>query len=141
MIPLFVDTSGWVEFLLHSEPFHAQSVFLLAHARRNRAAVVTTNYVMAELVALLTSPMRIPRQEQLRILETLRAADWITTLHVSPKQEQVAWELLASHDDKKWSFVDCTSFVLMKQMSIRSALTTDHHFEQAGFLRLLKRKD
>jgi len=83
--------------------------------------------------------LRIPRHEQLRIPGTLRSADWITILHVTPAQDQPAWDLLASHDHKKWSLVDCTSFVLMKQMSIRSALTTDHHFEQAGFIRLLKR--
>ncbi|HEY4087347.1 MAG TPA: hypothetical protein VGM43_15485 [Bryobacteraceae bacterium] len=49
---------------------------------QNARAVVTTNYVMAELVALLTSPMRVPRREQIRIVATLRAADWIQILHV-----------------------------------------------------------
>jgi predicted nucleic acid-binding protein len=37
-----------------------------------------------------------------------------------------------------WSLVDCASFVVMRQQGIVEALTTDHHFEQAGFVRLLK---
>jgi len=34
--------------------------------------------------------------------------------------------------------VDYASFVVMEQREIREALTTDHHFEQAGLIRLLK---
>jgi predicted nucleic acid-binding protein len=35
--------------------------------------------------------------------------------------------------DKSFSFTDCTSFVVMKELRIRRALTLDRHFEQAGF--------
>jgi predicted nucleic acid-binding protein len=52
--------------------------------------------------------------------------------------DEEAWQLFKSHQDKQWSLVDCTSFVFMKRRSIVEALTTDHHFEQAGFVRLLK---
>jgi predicted nucleic acid-binding protein len=40
--------------------------------------------------------------------------------------------------DKGWSLTDCISFVLMEQRGIAEALTGDHHFEQAGFVALLK---
>jgi predicted nucleic acid-binding protein len=49
-----------------------------------------------------------------------------------------AWDLLASHSDKSWSLVDCASFVVMRERSISAALIADHHFDQAGFSRLLK---
>jgi uncharacterized protein len=48
------------------------------------------------------------------------------------------WQLLASRQDKAWSLVDCSSFVTMQQNKITEALTNDHHFEQTGFIRLLK---
>ena len=35
--------------------------------------------------------------------------------------------------DKDFSFTDCTSFILMRELKLREALTTDHHFVQAGF--------
>lgn len=138
MSELFIDTSGWAAFLVRSEPFHLEARFLLNQHRRNGQSVVTTNYVFAELIALLTSPMRVARSEQVRIVETLRASNWIKVIHIDAAQDEAAWRLLAAHNDKTWSLADCASFVVMKERSITTALTTDHHFEQAGLIRLLK---
>ena len=52
--------------------------------------------------------------------------------------EAAAWQLWKSRPDKEWSLVDCSSFIVMQQRGLTEALTTDHHFEQAGFVRLLK---
>jgi predicted nucleic acid-binding protein len=35
-------------------------------------------------------------------------------------------------------FADCTSFDLMQERAVTEALSADHHFEQAGFVALLK---
>jgi uncharacterized protein len=47
-------------------------------------------------------------------------------------------EYLSSRPDKDYSLVDCSSFVIMERMGLTEALTNDRHFEQAGFVRLLK---
>jgi predicted nucleic acid-binding protein len=47
-------------------------------------------------------------------------------------------QLYAGRLDKEWSLTDCTSFVVMREYAASDALTTDHHFEQAGFNVLLK---
>ena len=140
MSVLFIDTSGWAAFLISSDPFHEAATLLLQEHRKRGRSVLTTNYVMAELVALLTSPIRLSRPEQVRIIATLRSASWVHIVHIDPSQDKASWDLLASHDDKTWSLVDCASFVVMRDRSIAAALTNDRHFEQAGFIRLLKHR-
>jgi len=50
---------------------------------------------------------------------------------------QRALRLYDERPDKEWSLTDCLSFLVMERQRIRDALTTDHHFEQAGFRVLL----
>jgi hypothetical protein len=45
---------------------------------------------------------------------------------------------LAESYDKSYSLCDAVSFVLMRRHGLTEALTTDHHFEQEGFARLLR---
>ncbi|MGI9060786.1 MAG: type II toxin-antitoxin system VapC family toxin [Ktedonobacteraceae bacterium] len=47
-----------------------------------------------------------------------------------------AWMLLKNRIDKEWSLVDASSFVVMTRYGMTEALTTDHHFTQAGFVQL-----
>ena len=51
---------------------------------------------------------------------------------------QQGFDLYQQRPDKEWSLTDCISFVIMKREGITEALTGDHHFEQAGFIALLK---
>lgn len=42
--------------------------------------------------------------------------------------------LFFRHRDKGYSFTDCTSFVAMRELKLKAALTTDRHFRQMGFV-------
>jgi uncharacterized protein len=138
MISWFADTSGWAAWLGRREPSHALAVSLIAQARRDGRHLVTTNYVLTELAALLTSPLRLPRGEQIQFLTDLRAATWVDIIHIDSALDSAAWALWMSRPDKDWSLVDCASFVVMQRHGLTEALTADHDFEQAGFVRLLK---
>jgi len=50
-----------------------------------------------------------------------------------PELSAAAVDLYRSRTDKNWGLTDCLSFVIMKQHALTEALTTDRHFEQAGF--------
>ncbi|HSI32566.1 MAG: type II toxin-antitoxin system VapC family toxin [Phycisphaerae bacterium] len=62
----------------------------------------------------------------------------VTIVPADPATFDEALDLFEARPDKRWSFVDCTSFVVMARMKLADALTTDHHFEQAGFRALLR---
>jgi len=48
-----------------------------------------------------------------------------------------AFELYKQHSDKTWGLVDCISFVVMRELGVSQALTSDKHFVQAGFRALM----
>jgi predicted nucleic acid-binding protein len=138
MDEIFADTSGWANFFVRTERFHALAKNFMHEWNAEGARVVTTNYVILELVALFTNPLRIPRIQLVTTIETIKGATWVEIVHIDPTLDKEAWAMLKQRQDKEWSLVDCASFVLMQQRGITEALTTDHHFEQAGFIRLLK---
>jgi len=57
-------------------------------------------------------------------------------MSIDAEIEEAAWRLFRQHSDKTWGVADCASFVVMKQLGIETAFTMDHHFEQAGYIRL-----
>jgi len=71
-------------------------------------------------------------------LETLRLSPWVHSVHIDQAKDAAAFALFQKRPDKLWSIVDCASFIVMQERGISQALTTDHHFEQSGFTRLLK---
>jgi predicted nucleic acid-binding protein len=138
MNSLFVDTSGWASLFVANQPYYPQAERYFRLALQQQKRIYTTNYIIAELVALLNSPLRVSRSRIFEIIDAIKAAAYIEVVHIDDANDTLAWTLCKSRIDKGWSLVDCTSFVVMQQLEIPEALTTDQHFEQAGFVRLLK---
>jgi predicted nucleic acid-binding protein len=129
---MLLDTSGLLCLLHKAEPFHEKA------CEYYRAAKVrlTHNYVLAEFVALATA-RRLPRQATLMFVVDLLKNPDIETVWVNEMLDGEAISLLLKRQDKTYSLCDAVSFVLMRQRNTNEALTTDRHFEQEGFLRLL----
>ncbi len=134
---LFVDTSGWAYYLDRQASLHPKVVALVRSAVMQRRRLVTTNYIITELVALLSSRFHLPRQEMVKAINALKSDANVEVVHIEVSLDNTAWQLIEARIDKEWSLVDASSFVLMEQFGITKALTTDHHFTQAGFIRLL----
>ncbi|MBF2079074.1 MAG: type II toxin-antitoxin system VapC family toxin [Synechococcales cyanobacterium T60_A2020_003] len=137
MTKLFVDTSRWASFFDSREPTHRQAAQILTTAYQNQHTIVTSNYILTELVSLLHSPLRIPRSKLFTIIDTIKATPYLDIIHIDLATDADAWNLCKSRSDRAWSLVDCSSFILMQRQNIQAALTTDRHFDQAGFIRLL----
>jgi predicted nucleic acid-binding protein len=135
---MLVDTSGWGNLVDSSQPYHSLASSLYRDARLREDRIITTSYILVELVALLTSPLRIPRPDIIAFIEGVKQSPFIDIVYVDQTIDEAAWRLLRNRQDKDWSLVDCVSFVIMQQRNLIEALATDHHFEQAGFIRLLK---
>ena len=137
MNEVFVDTSGWANAFVNTEHYHTEASTLVKQWQQNNQRVITTNYVLSELISLFAR-IGVPRARGLKYIETLRSVDWIEIVHVDEALDRKAWKLLENRLDKQWSLVDAVSFVVMQERNLTEALTADHHFEQAGFVCLLK---
>jgi len=135
---IFVDTAGWGHLIDATQTHHKLAADIYRAARQWGRKLITTNYIIAELIALLDSPLHIPRSTAIAFIESLKSSPYIEVVHVDATLDEEAWELIKKRHDKHWSLVDCASFVVMERLGITEALTSDQHFEQAGFIRLLK---
>jgi predicted nucleic acid-binding protein len=70
------------------------------------------------------------------VLDKFRASPRIEIVPVNDDLQEAGWARCLKFADKEWDWIDCVSFELMERRGIRSALTLDRHFRQAGFLPL-----
>jgi predicted nucleic acid-binding protein len=129
---MLLDTAGLLALHHHDETHHS-----IAVSELNAATVrLVHSYVLAEFVAL-AHVRRLPRKPALDFIGALRANVAIHVVWVDKGLHDDALELLKKRLDKDYSLCDAVSFLLMRRHGINVALTTDKHFEQEGFRRLL----
>jgi len=129
---MLLDTSGLLCLHHRAEPLHdaARTVYKQAATR------LTHSYVLAECIALAQA-RRLPRIKAITFIADLVRNPDIETVWVDELLHHNAIALLLARPDKTYSLCDAVSFVLMRQRNLVEALTTDRHFEQEGFHRLL----
>ena len=135
---IFADTAGWASLLDTDQECYPLAASIYRSVQKNNQQFVTTNYVITELIALLNSPMRYPREQAVDFVNGIKNSKFVRVVHIDETLNAQAWALLSNRLDKAWSLVDCSSFVVMEREKLNEAFTTDHHFSQAGFIPLLK---
>ena len=138
MRDVFADTAGWAHLLDSSQIHHEKAVSVYRAVQQGQKQLVTTNYVLTELVALFQSPLRLPRARIVQLIGGIKSSRFVRVVHVDESLDAEAWQLLSERLDKNWSLVDCSSFKIMQREGLLEALTTDQHFQQAGFVRMLE---
>ena len=133
MNPVFADTSFYVALFSPHDALHARAK---AVAAALVGTVITTEFVLIEVGNFFCRGNG--RKVFQRMTERLLAAEDIEVVPASSTLFQHGFEFFNSRPDKDWSLTDCISFVVMQEHGIHESLTADHHFEQAGFLVLLK---
>lgn len=130
---MLLDTSGLLCLHFSTEPLHTQACVEYKRATTR----LTHSYIIAEYVALANS-RKLSRSSVLHFVVDLLNDPDIETVWVGQSIHRAAIELLLLRQDKTYSLCDAVSFILMRERGIAEALTTDRHFEQEGFVRLLR---
>jgi hypothetical protein len=114
-----------------ADPAHAR-----ARAERDEVLaagrlLVTTDYVVDETLTLLRMRLGLPAAEAW--WSQIEASSRVRWQWIDAARAEKARAVFFRHRDKQYSFTDCTSFVVMRELRLKQALTTDRHFRQAGF--------
>lgn len=134
MNKIFVDTSFFVAFLNPRDAWHELATETGDHLQ---GPVITTDFVLIELGNALCASR--DRHLFVQFVEFIQSAQQFEIVPASRILLEQGFALYATRPDKDWSLTDCISIAVMQQHGLTKALTTDHHFEQAGFQVLLKR--
>jgi predicted nucleic acid-binding protein len=126
------DSSAWYALLSSSDSQHLTARRIFSRLVAARRTVVATNYVVSETYTLLRG--RLGSRVALRFLEQVRADPFVRRVQVSAAWEEEAELLLTQYHDQRFSYVDATSFVTMRHLGIREAVTFDSDFVIAGFV-------
>ncbi len=131
--PLFLDTAFIQARLNRRDQYHARAN---AFAPRLRAAaeVWTTEAILVEVGNALS---KINRSGAVEFIRRCYQTGNMRVVLVDTALLERALQLYAARPDKDWGLTDCISFVVMLEQQLSHAVTTDVHFQQAGFRALL----
>jgi uncharacterized protein len=128
---LFVDTAGWMACADAADPAHGAACAARDAALESGRLLATTDYVVDETLTLIR--MRLSLSAAEAWWGQVEGSSRLRHETIDAGRADKARALFFRHRDKDYSFTDCTSFVVMRELRLREALTTDRHFRQAGF--------
>ncbi len=129
---IFVDTSFWAAGAVARDAHHAEAERL--RDLYSGETLVTSNHVRGETWTFLQR--RHGRRAALEFLDRLEASPRVRVMFVIEDLEREALEWLRRRDEREYSFVDATSFMVMRSLRIDEAFAFDGDFAAAGFTEL-----
>ena len=131
MRQMFVDTAAWVAAADSRDTAGSAVRDARDQWLSSGGMLTTTDYVIDETLTTIRFRLGLDAAEAWWL-----QIDGSTRLRIEPIDEprrERARTLFFRYRDKDFSFTDCCSFAVMRELRIRRALTLDHHFRQMRF--------
>lgn len=125
----FVDTSFWVAQQFRRDSHHTEARQLW---QDRTSGLLTTNHVVGETWTFLCR--RLGHAAAKTFVDRAQRSPRLVIVHVEEGIEADAFAWLRRHDERTYSFVDATSFAVMRRRRIGEALAFDGDFSAAGFV-------
>lgn len=135
MIPVFVDTGGWIAMAVVRDQFHKQAASYYRKISRRKIPLITSNYVLAETYTRIRYDDG--HGKAIKFHAIIQEANVAGRLHlewVTPSIHQEAWTIFKNYADQVLSFVDSTSFVIASHAGVKEVFGFDKHFNTMGFI-------
>ena len=128
----FVHTGAWYALFNDLDIYHPRAAAFMQKLIGQKAWLLTSDYVIDETLTLIRA--RLGHEKAVEFGRWVLQSPLVRMINVDEKIWQVAWDVFVRYDDKDFSFTDCTSFALMRQLRLTDAFALDDHFEQMGFV-------
>jgi uncharacterized protein len=132
----FIDSGGFYALINSRSPQHAAAVAFMEKARKTKRYAVTSDYILDETATLFRARKLFHLAPAL--FELAEKSSALETVRVDAELFAKAKGLFLKYHDHDFSFADCSSFVLMRELKLKEALATDAHFREAGFVPVLE---
>ena len=132
----FVDNAAWIALINRSDQLHEQAKTVMNQLRAEKSKLVTTEFIFIEVANALSKPPL--RNRVVDYINGLRRLKNVQIIPASAELLYAGWLLYSNRLDKEWSLTDCISFEIMRREKIIRAFTSDRHFEQVGFVKLMR---
>lgn len=133
---VFLDTAYAIALSSPTDLFHQRAVQLADELKSAGTRLVTTRAILLEIGNALSRQRY--RRAAVMLLDSLETDPRVEIIPLSEQLYTRASQLYRERPDKEWALTDCVSFVVMEDRGINEALTTDEHFQQAGFQALMR---
>ena len=135
---VFWDTAAFVALGNRDDELHAAAIAASQELARAHTRILTTDAVLTEVANTFSRTTLRPLAHQ--VIEAFQASVRVRVaqlVHVDAGLWLRGWQFFLDRPDKNWSLTDCLSFLVMEDRKVRRAFTSDHHFVQAGFDKLM----
>ena len=132
---VFADTSALYAFVDRNDSNHQVASEAVARLVRAGRRIIASDYIIAETVNLANA--RGGAVVAARVFDLIEQSAAIRVEWIGVERFGAAKTFFRKHSDHGYSFTDCTSFVVMRELRLTEALTTDRHFVAAGYRALL----
>jgi predicted nucleic acid-binding protein len=133
---LFADTAYWIALTNSFDQYHTKAVDV--SSTLGNCHMFTTEEVLTEFLNALADKGPRIRAAAVEMVETIINNSGVTVIPQSRRTFNRSLAFYKSRPDKGYSLTDCGSMLLMRERHLSEALTTDRHFEQEGFVALLR---
>ena len=124
-----MDSSSYLSLVNGNDIHHKQARKIWDQIAKERWNTFTSNFIIAETHSLFL--IRLGQKAATLFLHEIVKSK-TTIERVSPQDEKRAYSIIFQYDDKDFSLIDATSFIVMERLHISYAFTFDRHFEQYG---------
>jgi len=131
METLFADVSFFIAYHNSKDANHQAARALIRDFEGHRTLLVTTDYIFDEVITVLL--VRGNKDIAIQAGKAMLEEANIEIMRIDEEIFNEAWEMFQKFKDKEWSFTDCTSYVLMDKLNIKTGISFDRHFKQFGF--------